>query len=187
MANQQVLLADGQQVPHWYVARPNAVWYRVTQFFFWLYISAVGLLTLWPDLEHTTVPGLAHRAVAWLARHGVNITVNLLQVLANFAMFVPFGILGTLLIAHRLTPRARYYIQRGPKKRLRVGRAALLICLLAVAFSMAIETLQRWIPGRVSDPLDIAMNSSGAIAGAVLTAVVIWFFQFLRWSLGPGD
>lgn len=173
------------------VRRPNAWWYSVGQVFFFLYIAAIGLLTLIPNLDQTAVPNLALRAVNWLARHGINLTISQLEQIANFLMFIPFGILGSLLLAHRLTPRMRLVSVRGYgektlRKGLRIGRAAFIICLFAALYSVGIETLQNMIPGRVSDPRDILLNSGGAVVGAMIVTAVIWFFQFLGWTLRVG-
>lgn len=174
------------------VPRPAAWWYSVCLVFFVLYVGAVALLTLIPNLDATAVPAFAQRIVNWLARHGWQITISQLEQISNFLMFIPFGILGTLLLAHRLTPRLRKMSVRGEpgkklRKGLRVGRAAILVCLAAVLFSVGIESLQNVIPGRVSDPRDIILNGSGAIFGAIIITMVIWFFQFWGWTFRLGD
>lgn len=74
---------------------------------------------------------------------------------ANIAMFAPLGLLLTLWWGRR---RGWYGVLAG------------------LAVSVTIEVAQRGIPGRVSDPRDIASNTLGALLG-VVAGLVAWRLQ----------
>ncbi len=131
-------------------------WLRGT---FLLYLAAVLALTMWPSLGETGVPGWAQNTATFLSRLGIRATVDGLEMASNWVMFLPFGVLGVLLVA---PARPRW-------------RAGLLVLAVAVAgfvFSGAIETVQLAIPGRVSTLQDVVLNGTGALAGALAAAGV---------------
>lgn len=77
-------------------------------------------------------------------------TSHAYTILANIAMFVPFGFLGAAIFKH-----------------LR-GKAILLIFLLSIAFSSLIETLQLTLMRGCFEFDDIVNNVAGALLGAVI-------------------
>lgn len=83
-----------------------------------------------------------------------------LDVLANVLLFVPFGTAGMLAFARRRS------------------LAAPLLCASGALFSYAIESAQRFIPGRSASLRDVFCNSLGAvlgvIAGLVLPRLHLW-------------
>jgi len=79
------------------------------------------------------------------------VTVDRMEFLANIAMFVPIGVFLLLLVGAE-----RWWI-------------ALFLPLFLTIF---IETAQRGIPGRVSDPRDILANTMGGVAGVVLAMIL---------------
>jgi glycopeptide antibiotics resistance protein len=120
-----------------------------------LYLVAVGWLTLGPQptgLVHES--GIfqllrlfgRHPSLAWIQYADVEFA-------ANVAMFAPIGLLLLLLLG-----RSRWWA------------AALAGPLL----SLAIETAQLFIPGRVSDVRDLVSNSLGAVLGVVAGLVITW-------------
>lgn len=82
-------------------------------------------------------------------------TYAVLEVAANVALFVPFG----MLVA---APRAS-------------APAIVLVAsaCLGAATSLAIEFAQRYIDGRYSTMVDVAANSAGAILGAAIVVTAV--------------
>jgi glycopeptide antibiotics resistance protein len=120
-----------------------------------LYLVAVGCLTLGPQPTGLVPAGGVfqllrlfgeHPALAWIRYSDVEFA-------ANVAMFGPIGLLLLLLLG-----RSRWW-------------AALLIGPL---LSLAIETAQLFIPGRVSDVRDLVSNSIGAVLGVVAGLLITW-------------
>jgi len=120
---------------------------------FVVYLGAVLSLTLWPSLGDTAVPGWATATVEALAGLGIHVDVEFLELASNVVMFVPFGLLGVLLL---------------PPVRRRWGRwtTALAVTGAGVALSAAIEAAQLAIAGRVSTVQDVLLNGGGALVGA---------------------
>jgi len=120
-----------------------------------LYLAAVGWVTLGPQptgLVHASgiwqLLGLLqeHPSLAW-------IRYSTLEFTANVAMFAPIGLFLLLLL----------------------GRSRWWMALLAgPLLSLAIETAQLFIPGRVSDVRDLVSNSLGAVLGVVAGLVITW-------------
>lgn len=82
-----------------------------------------------------------HPATAW-------ITFDLVEFLANVAMFVPFGLLVALLVG-----RQRWW----------------LAVLAGALFTGVIESVQGlFLPARVADPSDLVANTLGALIGAAI-------------------
>lgn len=75
------------------------------------------------------------------------------DVFGNIMMFVPIGFLLVMLFTTRNHDRKRN---------------ALLVCVMAFLFSMSIEFLQVFLPGRFSSISDILCNTIGACAGAAV-------------------
>jgi VanZ family protein len=117
------------------------------------YLGFVGMVTLTPETRAPIPIGLAVRVLDALHRRGYleMLTVNRVEFLANIAMFVPIGVFLLLLVGAE-----RWWI-------------ALFLPFFLTAF---IETAQRGIPGRVSDPRDILANTLGGIAGVFLAMIL---------------
>lgn len=133
--------------------------HRAAWIVFGLYLIGVLGLTMWPNLAHTEVPHWAHLTLNWLNVHGIAMTFSQLERFANILMFFPFGLLSALLLSHH-------------KFHWHIAHRSLLVIGAGILFSALIETVQRVIPGRVSDPGDILMNSSGALLGALIGALI---------------
>jgi VanZ family protein len=76
------------------------------------------------------------------------------DVLTNVAMYLPVGALAYAALRRRSGGLL----------------GALLAILCGVAFSLAVETAQRYMPGRVPSRLDWLANSAGTLLGALLAA-----------------
>jgi glycopeptide antibiotics resistance protein len=116
------------------------------------YLAIVGWLTLSPQSADRT-DGVLWQLALVFDRYAATdwITFNLLEFVANIAMFVPFGLFFVLLLG-----RGRWW----------------LAILLGVALTLGIEFAQQFIPNRVSDPRDLLSNSVGATIGTVLALVL---------------
>lgn len=118
------------------------------------YLVLVGWLTFSPqDLDSRDGPlwQLAifferFDATSWL-------DFNTLEFLANIAMFVPIGLFFLLLVGRR-----RWWVA----------------VILGVLVTVIIESVQYFLPSRVSDPRDLLSNSLGAFIGVILALVVTW-------------
>ena len=89
------------------------------------------------------------------------LTFDRAEYLANVAMFVPVGMFLLLLFGSRLW---------------------WLALVLAIALTSSIETVQRVIPGRVSDERDIAANTLGAAVGILVALVLTFPATLRRWA-----
>ncbi|GAA5119360.1 hypothetical protein GCM10023339_33030 [Alloalcanivorax gelatiniphagus] len=122
-----------------------------------LYLGFVGLVTLTPGRDQPDYSYLAGRVLARLERYPdlepltSRLSVERIEFLANIGLFVPLGVFLLLLVGSRLW----------------------LIALAAgIVLTSMIEAVQREIPGRVSDPRDVAANSIGMFAGIALALVL---------------
>jgi glycopeptide antibiotics resistance protein len=139
---------------------------RLLRALFVAYLIPVLALTLWPRITSTLIPEWATFILDRLGTVGVAMSFDLLEALANVALFVPFGLLGVPLLTGR--PRAR---------------AAVLTIAAGTALSVAIELAQLVIPGRFSSVQDVVMNGLGTILGATIAVVVL---GYRRGATGSG-
>ena len=117
-----------------------------------LYQLGVARMTLWPDFASPDELDALRSLVAWLTGHGVPVTYDSVEAAANVVMFVPFGVLGGLLVSRR-------------------HRAAVVAAGCAV--SAAIETSQLlFLPTRVATVQDVVLNTAGAAVGLLGLVVV---------------
>lgn len=117
-----------------------------------LYLLGVARMTLWPDFASPDELDALRSLVAWLTGHGVPVTYDSVEAAANVVMFVPFGVLGGLLVSRR-------------------HRAAVVAAGCAV--SAAIETSQLlFLPTRVATVQDVVLNTAGAAVGLLGLVVV---------------
>jgi glycopeptide antibiotics resistance protein len=119
------------------------------------YLGVVGWLTLGPQPDVNVGDGLFWQLLAFFQRHESTAWIDYatLEFSANVAMFAPIGLFLLLLLGRR-----RWW-------------AAILFGVLLTA---GIEFVQQFLPGRVSDPRDVAANSVGAAVGVVVALVVTW-------------
>ncbi|MDN5825197.1 MAG: VanZ family protein [Arthrobacter sp.] len=126
-----------------------------------LYLLAVAFIVFWPvPVDRPAQDALPRLLESWHAA-GVPAWVDyqLIEWLANVVMFLPWGVLGTLLL-----PRRRWWV---------VPFSGLLA-------SAAVESAQYiFLPARFASSADIVANTAGAVLGFVATALVI--FCFRRW------
>ncbi len=122
-----------------------------------VYLGFVGLVTLTPGSEQPDYSGLAERILVRLQRYPdlapvtSRLSVERVEFLANIGLFVPLGVFLLLLVGARLWW---------------VSLAA------GVVLTSMIENIQRSIPGRVSDPRDVAANAIGMFIGVALALVL---------------
>ena len=133
---------------------------RLLRWTFAVYLAAVLVVTCWPSPETTAAPGWALAVLDGFASVGVPMSYAVLEAASNVVMFLPFGVLGLLvLVDARPEP--------GP------WRAAGAVVLAGLVLSVAIELSQLLIPGRVSTVQDVVMNTTGAAVGAAAVAGIL--------------
>lgn len=122
-----------------------------------LYLAFVGLVTLTPGSGQPDYAELAGRILARLQRYPdldpltSRLSIERIEFLANVGLFVPLGVFLLLLVGTRLW----------------------LVALAAgIVLTSVIENIQKSIPGRVSDPRDVAANSIGMFIGIALALVL---------------
>jgi VanZ family protein len=145
-----------------------ALWAMLTA---WL--VAVAVVTLHPAPASAEVVDLVARVTAWLTAHGVPLSYEVVEAGANVVMFIPLGVLGTLLARPADADAA------GPSAGPSLARALLRAAAWGAALSTAIEVTQLvWLPSRVPTVQDVVMNTTGAVLGA-------WAVSLSRaWSMG---
>jgi len=121
------------------------------------YLGFVGLVTLTPGTDQPDYAGLATRVLARLERYPdlapltSRLSIERIEFLANIGLFVPLGVFLLLLVGTRLW----------------------FVALMAgIVLTGMIENIQKSVPGRVSDPRDVAANSIGMAIGIVLALVL---------------
>jgi glycopeptide antibiotics resistance protein len=127
------------------------------------YLAFVGWVTLTPAAVAPTQSDLVLRVLARLQGYDRLswLTYSRAEYLANVAMFVPVGLFLLLLFGTRFW---------------------WLAVASALAMTSMIETVQRVIPGRVSDDRDIAANTMGAVLGVALGLVLTFPSTLRRWQ-----
>jgi len=121
------------------------------------YLGFVVLVTLTPASDQPDYSALATRILARLQRYPdlepltSRLNVERVEFLANIGLFVPLGVFLLLLVGTRLWW---------------VALAA------GIVLTGMIENIQKSVPGRVSDPRDVAANSIGMAIGIVLALVL---------------
>jgi len=112
------------------------------------YVLLLVYGTLFP-LTEWRPPGGAYWHTLWASWPR---RVSRSDLLVNFLVYLPFGLLVTRLLRARLLP---------------AGSIA-LATLSALLLSFTLEYLQGFLPGRVSSPVDLLTNTIGALVGALL-------------------
>lgn len=118
-----------------------------------VYLGFVSWVTLRAEPYDDTVDSWIDLVIAAFSRDQRTawITFGMVEFTANIFMFVPVGVLLTLLLG-----RKRWW----------------LAALGGFALSLAIELVQLGIPSRVSDPRDVISNGLGTTLGAIACFVV---------------
>ena len=123
-----------------------------TRLLFALYLVGLARVTLWPRLADDDGFDLVRTVLSWLNSVGIGLTYSVTEFLANIALFVPFGILVSLLL-----PRRR----------------AWTVVALGLATSAVIELAQLlFLPHRVADVRDLVANTLGTALGVGILLLV---------------
>ncbi|WKK70812.1 hypothetical protein Q0F99_13705 [Rathayibacter oskolensis] len=70
-----------------------------------LYLGLLAAIAFWPTPVDAPAAGILARAIGWLGRHGLGwIDYGVVESSANVLLFVPFGLLGALLLRARWAP-----------------------------------------------------------------------------------
>lgn len=118
---------------------------------FVVYLVGLARVTLWPRLGDDDGFDLVRTVLGWINSAGIALTYSATEFLANIALFVPFGILVSLL-------RPRW--------------PAWTVVALGLATSCAIELAQLlFLPHRVSDVRDLVANTLGTVVGVAVVLV----------------
>lgn len=128
----------------------------------WIYCVLIVYASLYP-FENWRIQGIAPWAflTAPLPRYWTGF-----DVLSNVVGYAPFGFLLALAL-HRTR-------RRWP--------AVALATLSAAVLSLLMESLQMFLPVRVPSNVDAALNTVGALAGAVTARAMEWAGLLDRWS-----
>lgn len=125
------------------IERPS----RLTRYLLVAYIALVAYATLYPLTGwRDPGPGALAFLAAPLPRY-----VTSFDLAVNFLAYVPLGLLAVAALRPPLSVRAAMVV------------AALAIFLL----SLGLEALQSYLPARIPSNLDLAINTAGALGGAV--------------------
>jgi len=113
-----------------------------------LYLAAIGLVLLLPVSYSDIVTAIGDALASRFGALGFG--TGWIEFIANILMFLPLGMLLTLLFRH---PWAGF--------------------ALAVILSISAEIVQLVIPGRTASLRDIVANGAGAAIGALIAWIVI--------------
>ena len=122
-----------------------------------LYGAFVGLVTLTPGSGTPDYYDFATRVLARLRGYPEldpltsRLSVERIEFLANIGLFVPLGVFLLLLVGTRL-----WWVALAG----------------GIVLTSMIEAVQKEIPGRVSDPRDVAANTIGMFLGIFLAIVL---------------
>jgi VanZ family protein len=147
--------ASAAPVPHRSAALPLAL----------AYAALIAYASLYPfaDWRDQGIAPWAYLAAPW-PRYWTGFDFGI-----NVAGYVPMGFLAALAVL-RTRPGAGG------------SQAVLRATLAGGAIAFAMETLQSYLPVRIPSNVDLALNTIGALAGAVLAAGLERFGAIARWS-----
>lgn len=119
------------------------------------YLGVVAWVTLGPQPLDDSANSLLWRALAFFGRHESTdwITYNRVEFAANVAMFIPIGLFFLLLFGRR-----QWW----------------LAIIFSIGLTVAIESTQLLLPGRVTDIRDIVSNSTGGVIGVIGGLLLTW-------------
>lgn len=128
----------------------------------WIYALLIVYASLYP-FDQWRVQGIAPWTflLAPLPRYWTGF-----DVISNVLGYAPLGFLCALAI-HRSRPRSH---------------AVWWATLLAAALSLALESLQMFLPARVPSNVDWALNLAGALGGALVARALEWAGALDHWS-----
>lgn len=121
-----------------------------------VYLGFVGWMTLTPQPYDERAAGLIWRGLNFFSRHQSTdwITFNVVEFLANIAMFVPVGVFLVLLFGRR-----QWWIA--------IAFGVLLSCAIEIAQLL-------WLPTRFPDVRDVISNGSGTVIGVIFAEILTW-------------
>ncbi|MFC6236214.1 VanZ family protein, partial [Leucobacter soli] len=143
---------------------------RIARILLGVFAVALGVVVLLPSDGHTALT-LTARAARWAAEAtGLPYpqVFAAIEFGANAALFLPLGLLLPLTVGGVRGDRSA--LPRTPR---RTAVLAGFAVLTGFAVSLGIESLQRVIPGRVSDPRDVIANTLGALLGALILSFLL--------------
>ncbi len=128
----------------------------------WIYAVLIVYASLYP-FDNWRVQGIAPWAFLWapLPKYWTGF-----DVLSNVLGYAPLGFLLALAL-HRTR---------------REWPGILIATLAAAGLSLAMETLQMFLPVRVPSNVDAVLNVTGALLGAVTARTLAWIGLIERWS-----
>lgn len=138
-------------------ARPTAAWPLV-----WVYTVLIVYASLYP-FDHWRAQGIAPWAflTAPLPRYW-----TVFDVVSNVLGYAPMG----FLLALALLRTRRHW------------PAVAVTTVVATVLSLGMESLQMFLPVRVPSNVDVALNATGALLGAVIAQGLEWAGLIDRWS-----
>ncbi|MEL4320082.1 VanZ family protein [Leifsonia sp. YIM 134122] len=118
-----------------------------------VYLVVLALVVLWPEPVDKPANHEVYASIIWFHEHGFAwVTYDTIEFTSNVVMFLPFGIIMTVLLGRR-----RWWIST----------------LAAVALSSAIELVQLLaLPDRYPSVRDVIANSTGALIGSLLVLLI---------------
>jgi VanZ family protein len=120
----------------------------------WLYASLIGYASLYPFSPWRPVAGPLFEFLLEPSAQGV----TRFDLWSNILGYLP---LGTLVVTA--------WVRAGGRS---TGAAIALTTLAGAALSLAMETVQNFLPSRVPSAVDFATNTLGALAGALVGAAL---------------
>lgn len=128
-----------------------------------LYAALIGYASLYPFAGwRASSPALLHFLIATPPHWR-----NVFDLVSNLIGYMPLGALGFGALV---------------RSGWAAGRAALVALLAGAALSLAMETLQNYLPMRVPSNIDLALNTLGTAAGVALGALVHGLGGIERWQ-----
>ena len=117
------------------------------------YLVVLALVVLWPEPVDKPANHEVYASIIWFHEHGLAwVTYDTIEFTSNVLMFLPFGIILTVLLGRRLW---------------------WLSTLAAVALSTGIELIQLVaLPDRYPSVRDVIANSVGALIGSLLVLLI---------------
>lgn len=124
------------------------------------FLIALAVLTLWPARVENAAPEAVGSILLFFQDGLVWIwmSIELLEMLSNVALFIPVGVLAALVLPHRVWA---------------------LSFLVAPVVSAAIEITQLTaLPDRAATVQDVVLNTAGGAIGVALALLGLWVSWF---------
>ena len=129
----------------------------------WLYVGLIVYASLYPFVGWR-VPGVAPLDFMLL---GWPRWWTWFDLVSNLLGYLPFGFLLFVAMVR----------SGGP-----AGRSAWIACAIGTLLSFSMETLQNYLPQRVSSNVDLGLNALGTVLGVALGLLVHWQGGIERWQ-----